>query len=355
MKKIVFVNSGMGIGGVERVISIWANYFIKKYNVEIITETLEKSFYTLNSEIKRSTLNYYINIRFLPFWRLYVMYKFLKDRKGEIIIFNKYRHVTSIYLLRKLGLFKQIKLVYFSHGDVYDFNSFYSKNKTNKIFYSFDEIICLYKGTNENKEKNKNINLKKISLIPNPVSFKVIEKANLTNKTVIFVGRVSEYVKGLDFLIEAWEITSKLNPDWSLEIIGEGEDKESIISLVKKKKLCKSIKFISAKNNIEDYYKQASILVVPSRYEGMPMVVLEGMEAGLPIVSFEIDALKSLIKNKENGFKSPKYNVEKYAENLGLLMRDYNLRKEIGNKNSIKAKEFGIESRIKLWNKILGE
>ncbi|MGL5117734.1 MAG: glycosyltransferase [Plesiomonas shigelloides] len=351
MNKLVFVNSGMGIGGVERVISLWANYFINYTTVEIATEKKDESFYKIDPRIERSQLEYKINVRFLPVYRIIKMFKFLKNRNLETIIFNKYRYVNSLYILRKFGFYKNIKLVYFSHGGIKDFETFYPLRKSKKIFETFDEIICLYKGEKILNKKFSFIDEKKIKIISNPVSFKTLEKANYLKKEIIFVGRISKYPKGLDFLIEIWSKISIKNKEWKLKIVGDGEDKEELQEIIKNKGLQKNITLIEAQKNIEDYYLESSIFVLTSRYEGMPMVVMEAMECGLPIISFDIDGISNLIEDNENGYLIKKYNTDEYAEKLEFLMKNFDIRKKIGEVNKEKAKEFSIEKKVNQWGK----
>lgn len=350
MSKIIFQTTSMEIaGGVERVISIWSNYLVTKgYDVEIFTEDGEPSFYNLNKKINIKKLNYFSRIKIVPVFRVIKFFKFLRSlKKGNYVIFNKYIPTQSLYILRKIGLFKDINLIYFAHGDVDDFISFYKKYQTKKIFKTYDKIICL---KDELKNKNNMIDRNKIVILPNPISIILNTTANINKKTVLTVGRLS-YPKGYDMLIDVWEIVSKDACDWKLNIIGSGELESELKKKVKEKNLDDSICFLGQKKDIEKYYLNSSIFVSSSRYEGQPMVVLEALEAGLPIVSFDILANRSLID--KNGILVECYNIEKMAKAIKELIKNDEKRLIMSKESKIKSKEFSIENIYSKWNEIL--
>ncbi|WP_373598231.1 glycosyltransferase [Paraclostridium bifermentans] len=349
MKKITFQLTNMGIaGGVERVVSIWANYFSQNHDIEIVTENQQTSFYNLEKNIKMGKLNYFSNIKFLPIIRLIIIYKFLKSREdGETIIFNKYIPTTSIYILRKLGLFKNLNLIYFAHSGTSQFINFYKFYQTKQIFNAYDKVICLYEDLNK---ESKLIKREKIVIICNPTAIKVSEEYKADSKNFLTVGRLS-YPKGYDMLIDSWNIVSKELKDWKLLIVGSGELEYELKEKCRELSLENSIEFIPATKNISQYYMDASIFLSSSRYEGLPMVVLEALEAGLPIVSYDIDANKKLVT--DNGILVESYNIEKFAEAMIKLAKDKSIRQEMSVNSKRYSKEYDIENIVTSWNEIL--
>lgn len=351
MKKLVFQTNDMKIaGGVERVVSLWANYFSKYINYEVIiaTEDGNKSFYNLNKKIKLDRYHYLSNIKFLPFIRILKTYKFLKKfNRNDVIIFNKYIPTHSIFLLRKCGLFKDLKLVYFAHGGTSQFIDFYKSYQSKKIFAAYDKIICLY---DDLKEKNKLIKREKISIIGNPISIEIEGRANIRSTNIIAVGRLVKG-KGFEKLIESWRKIEGQLSDWNLIIVGSGIEENNLKRLRDKYKLEKRIRFIPAQKDIKKYYKNASILAMPSEFEGLPMVTLEALEAGLPIVSYNIDGNRELIS--DNGILVERYNTDEFAEALLSLATDYDKRNYMSKKSKQYSLNYKIEERVKYWSEIL--
>ena len=135
MKKIVMLNSTVGIGGVPRVMSIWGNFFIKKgYDVEFVSNDNLDPFYKISPKIKhiKLGLDKFGKKDQLKF--LIKMYTFFKNRKNEIFIINKSHFISYIFILKKFGLInKSNQFIYFVHGGNSDFKFLYNNYKTQLI------------------------------------------------------------------------------------------------------------------------------------------------------------------------------------------------------------------------------
>ncbi|MFP3339434.1 glycosyltransferase, partial [Micrococcus sp. SIMBA_131] len=81
----------------------------------------------------------------------------------------------------------------------------------------------------------------------------------------------------------------KLAPDWKLKIVGDGENKAELSTFILDNNLASSVELVGKTNNIEEYYNNAAIYCLSSRFEGFPMVLLETLSFGLPVVSFDCD------------------------------------------------------------------
>lgn len=191
--------------------------------------------------------------------------------------------------------------------------------------------------------------LKNIEVIPNARTFKVDEPSNLENKTIIAVGRYS-YQKAFDRLIDAWGIVAKDFSDWTLRLVGDGEERETLQLKIDELKLRDRVVLGRAESDMLNVYRNASILALSSRYEGLPMVLLEAQAAGLPIVSFSCKCgPRDVITNGENGFLVAEGDVKTLAERLRLLMENSDLRHEMGRKALLNSERFREEIIMKKW------
>ena len=93
-------------------------------------------------------------------------------------------------------------------------------------------------------------------------------------------------------------------------------------------------------------------MLLSSRWEGMPMIVLESLEMGVPIISYDITAVEPLIDNKENGIIVEKYDIEKYSEEMLRIIENETL-KYMSKKAIEKSKEFDIEKIVEKWIQII--
>ena len=212
---------------------------------------------------------------------------------------------------------------------VYESHSARSFTPYHKLFFlmekTADQVVCLTKGDAKEYKYTK-----KISIIPNFINtpHKLVE--NYDTKRVIAVGRL-EYAKGFDILIECWKKVAIKHPDWQLHIYGEGSCYKQLQQQINVLNLNKQIILCGRTDNIWDIYPNYSIQVIPSRYEGQPMTLIEGLACGIPIVAFNFKyGAKDLITNGYNGFLVSQGDKNKFSEAIIQMISSENLRQKFG-------------------------
>ena len=108
------------------------------------------------------------------------------------------------------------------------------------------------------------------SVIYNPLTLKQGKSSNGTSKRFLTIGRFTPLHKGIDLLIEAFNLFSQKNQEWCLDIVGEGKEENTFRDLIVRYHLENRITIHSFTNNIQEYYSNAQIYVLSSRWEGMP-------------------------------------------------------------------------------------
>lgn len=213
-----------------------------------------------------------------------------------------------------------------------------------KVVRRFDRFVVL---TNEDKEywgAPENI-----VVIPNPVPFKVDTPAALTNKGVVAVGRLA-WQKGFDRLIEAWRKVSPDAPGWTLSIFGDGELRGEL------EKQAKGLPVIFHGNvaDPEEIYRNSSIIALTSHYEGLPMVLLEAQEYGIPVVSFDCKCGPAdIIENGRNGLLVKEGDIDGFADALSGLIRDHESLIAMGKAARAGAERWSAEKIMKQWTDLL--
>ncbi|MBZ9569624.1 glycosyltransferase family 4 protein [Patescibacteria group bacterium] len=164
---------------------------------------------------------------------------------------------------------------------------------------------------------------------------------------ILFVGRIEER-KGLIYLIKAYQILTKKFPNLRLIIIGDGELKADCQSFVKNHDL-KEVYFEGEKTgkNLVSYFTTSDIFCAPSIYgESFGIVLLEGMACKLPVVAFANRGYKALLKGKRNEkFLARPRSYKDLAKKLEILIKNKNLREEIGRWGRKEAKKYS-------WSKV---
>lgn len=322
MKKEIcfFIHNISNSGGTERVVSMIANQ-LSRYNYSVLIVSLfskqNKSFFDLDDDIKIRTIfnKREKGIYKYPFY-LFRLKKILDDFNVDVIV-----NVDSILV------FYTIPVCYFSNKKIRNicwehFNYYISLGK--RIRTISRKLACKYCDdviTLTEKDKlfwtEENSNIKNIVSINNPAQANHAEHvANKVNsKILISVGRLT-HQKGFDLLIEAFNLVVKHRKDWVLYIVGDGEEHHALSLLIKKLELSECIKLIPATKNIDEIYRNSSMYIMSSRFEGLPMVLLEATTFGLPIVSFDCDTGPSEVIRKEFGWLCKSNDVNALSETI---------------------------------------
>lgn len=193
-----------------------------------------------------------------------------------------------------------------------------------QIVRRFDKFVVL-----TNEDKGYWGDLPNIEVIPNAAMHVSEAYSDVMNKRVIAVGRL-DYQKGFDRLIQAWELvqhTGKFT-DWKLDIYGQGEWREMLQQMIDKAELQSTVCLNRPTKQIGEEYVKSDMLVMSSNYEGFPMVMIEAMACGLPVVSFDYKCgPKDIIQNGINGLLVPNGDIRALAHAMMEVMADEAYRK----------------------------
>ncbi|MGL4904470.1 MAG: glycosyltransferase, partial [Cetobacterium sp.] len=191
-------------------------------------------------------------------------------------------------------------------------------------------------------------NKSNIEVIPNALTFESSEVSSLKNKKIISLGRYNSE-KGYDILIDIWKNVEKVNKEWVLEIYGDGELKEEYEYKIKKLKL-KNIFLKTSVKNVKEKLLESSMYVMSSRREGLPMVLLEAMTCGLPLISFNCKSGPAeLIQENVNGFLIPLFDIQKFSERILELIQNEDKRQEMGIQSKILSNNFKEDKIMNKW------
>lgn len=199
------------------------------------------------------------------------------------------------------------------------------------------------------EEDGKNWGLQEtLRVIPNPVHFSPEKPSALNDKTVISVGRYT-YQKAMDRLLDAW---SRINQKdgWTLRLVGDGEEKPALEQQIRTLGLEGSVVLGRAESDMAAVYEKASILALSSRYEGLPMALIEAQAFGIPAVAFDCQCgPKEIIADGESGILVPEGDVPALADGLARLMKDRELREKMGQSAFESASRWDMENIMHQW------
>ena len=172
-------------------------------------------------------------------------------------------------------------------------------------------------------------------------------------KKAIAVGRL-EYQKGFDILIDCWKEIAKRYPDWKLDIYGEGSCREELQRQINSLQLVDKVKLCGRNNNIIEIYTQYSLHLMTSRYEGLPMTLIEAQACGLSSVVFDYQyGASDIVSNGHNGLIIEQGNSKLFIEAAMKIMSSKELRKEYGTNAISISKQYYRENIINKWIQII--
>ena len=369
--KIVYCTPALYMaGGVERVLTLKANYFAEYYGYDItiiLTEGKEKPlFYPLSDKIKVINLD----INFEELWTCSIIKKVFVYLKKQRIYKKKLSEelmrlrpdITISLLRREINFINDIqdgsKKIGELHINRSHYRNFEGKESSplKKVFSKLwmKSLVTKLKRLDSfvvltEKDREAWTELDNVNVIPNPLSFIPTQKSALTEKRVIAVGRYC-HEKGYDDLLQAWKLIEQSCQDWRLEIYGDG-NRIPYEQLINELQIdCNRCILHGRTKDIEQEYINSSFAVCSSRFEGFGLTIIEAMACGLPVVSFDCPwGPQSIIENNENGILVENGNIEKLANSIMMLMNDGGQRLKMGD-NAIKSvNRFRIENIAQKW------
>ena len=353
-KKILYIYGGLYTpNGMSAIISQKINYLAENTDNEmyiVLTEHPEKkTFYQLSDKIHRKdiVLNF-DDLDTMPLVKKIVCYwikqrkykrmltQYLMELRPDITVSITRREINFLTKIKDGS--KKVAEIHFARTFYRQFhssilpkraNKWISKIWMNNLIRNLKQLDRFIVLTNEDKQNWTELD--NVSVIPNFVTSVSMGKSDCNLKRVIAVGRYS-WQKGFDMLINAWQTVYKSHPEWLLDIYGDG-DSDAYQTIADNLGLSSVVRCNTAIRDIHKEYIRSSIFVLSSRYEGLPLVLIEAMGAGLPVVAFSCPCgPKDLIVEGHNGLLVENGNVQQLAAQLLYLINHECDRKSMGEK-----------------------
>lgn len=369
--KIVYVVEAVNLsGGYDRIIIEKANYLAEHghdVTITVASHALGKPYYLVSEKLKLVDFNinfhkqYGHNIiyRAFVYFTLLRRYRqavrdFLYNKRPDIVITTLGREIDFITdfddgsakigeshiakgFVRNLHLMEQ-------QGFVYRLVAHLWRKKLDKNVGKLDALVLL---TQHDADSWKG--LTKTVVIPNSLPFYPEQGSSCDNKQVIFVGRFNEQ-KGLEYLIDTWAKVHSQHNDWTLHIYGEGEQESMLRHLIQKESLQDVVIVHQSTNQIMEKYLENSIFLLTSRFEGLPMVLIEALACGLPVVSFDCPwGPADIIRDGEDGFLVEYLNTDEAAQRVCQLIDNPIMRKKMSANARKNIQRYDRDVVMKQW------
>jgi glycosyltransferase involved in cell wall biosynthesis len=360
IKKLLFVIPALTGGGAERVLlTIINNLDIEKYEITLVLFNKE-------GDLIKNLKN---NIKIIIYQKRnkYSLVKLILQLRNTIKSFNKvtvisFLHYTNIIsVISCLCLKKKPKLILCEHSN---HRKYLPESKLwyfRKLFMKYtykkaDQIVAISREMRENLIIDFKLNPHKVNVIYNPIPIEEIsqlakDKSNIFSlksdkkRKIIAAGRLAR-VKRFDRLIRSFAIVRK-ELDVSLLIMGQGELLNELKELTNRLNINEDVIFLGFQKNPYAWISIADIFVLSSDYEGFPMVILESMACGTPVISSDCSTgPREIISNGENGILVPVEDENILANAILSVLKDNNLKKKFSREGKIRVDDFKIDKII---------
>lgn len=359
MIKICFVKENMTImDGVVRVLELVSNELAEEYEVHLLSICGEKDKMPMN--LKKS-----IRFQILKEGNVHIRESLIVGIKGirRYILKNKIDVVFAVgggsLPATVLGSsFLNVRRVFCEHINLCTSLSHGTDAMIRKLCVPFmDRVVTL---TDEDKKdyilQFQNLNSRNVIVIHNWMDEALLNEHvdyNSKSKKIITVGRICEQ-KGFDILVPIAADVLKNHPDWKWEIYGAGEDYDKINKMIEEYNMCENIEMMGMCKDVYERYKEYAFYAMTSRFEGLPMVLLEAKAQKLPVIAFDCKTGPGeIVRNEIDGILIEDGNISQYEKGLERLINNENMRIEFSKNSQGNINKFQKEAIVDQWKMMI--
>lgn len=334
-------------GGTQRMLCILSNLLVEQFNITIFVHKSGNSFYPLDTRVNIVDLS-------VEKWGIFSknikIYKVFKERKIDFYI----NLDSNSILFNGFILPRKTKLILWEHFSletnfnklIFKVSRFYAVLKCFKIIVLSQSELLAWMNYSK-------LCADKLSLIYNPLTVSpLLVPPSLSEKKFLAIGN-NITVKGFDILLKAWALQK--NKDWSLQIVGLSDKDIDILNQIIFEKNLYNIHLFGRINNIEHFYQNATVFLLPSRKEATPLVLIESQAYGLPAIVFDHLPGVSELLNESGIIVDFDQKERGFAAAMEKITNDFDYLESLSKAAIINSNRFNIENFKNAWEKIFND
>jgi glycosyltransferase involved in cell wall biosynthesis len=371
----ILLTTAWGMGGTIRTILNLAHHLSAQHEVTIISvaRTREQPFFQFPSDVRIVALeDRRRGARRLPLQRLLrtrssvLMHPDDKTAEGfslwvDLMLVRRLRRQCGFLITTRPGLNVAaarlappgLVLVGQEHMHL-DLHSRRLRRAMPQLYPRLDALAVLTERDSRSYAAHLNGRVRTV-LLPNTVRDMGERRADLDARAALAAGRLTPQ-KGYDLLIPAWAKVAERHPGWRLRIRGSGQERAALEALIAEHGVAEAVALEGPANDLGAEMEKASIFVLSSRNEGLPLVLLEAMSKGMAVVSYDCPTGPAdVIEHRRNGLLIPPRDIDALAAGIIELIDDDELRRSCAAGAVETARNYRMEVVGPRWESLLRE
>lgn len=354
--RILYLQNRFGTGGINRITSVKENYLVNKgieiHNLNVLDEECvpPEGMYSdkiIFLSIRANSLDKLSSIRFIGrilrfFYFRIKLLLFYHEIKPDIIVCT----MPRLEPMSVLWLTRHIVRIQEFHGwynNTKQLPSSEEKEMRNRMKYY--QMVALTKREASHIQR---LLQQKCLHIPNVTFLQPTSYSDCTNKRILILARLV-FQKGIMPFLKHWIEVQRLHPDWELYIVGDGPEKEKL-EQEKSKYGLQTVHVCPYTLHSATEYLRSSIFLLPSVFEGWPLVVVESMAYGVPVIAYDCPCGPSeIIQNGVDGFVTKYQDPQKMIDKVNYLIEHPDVRIEMGKRARVNIQRFSMDDIMGRW------
>lgn len=348
-------------GGTERACVNLANLLCRQGHPTtlLIIDTPDSSFYAIDKgvEVKQIALHFGITDSGNKLSRKIDLFRHIRQLKKMLTAINADVYIGSEYHLSIAAYLAKpnntSQIIAWEHHHIH----WIQKNRFwtflwKTVYPKIDWVVC----QNFTEKKLFERMGCRATTIPYSLPQLPPQKAALQEKKILSVGWLIKR-KGIDMVPAIAENVLTKHPDWHWKIIGSGEGYNELLQELTRKNLQQQVTVVSpATNDLSEEYLTTSIFVMTSRFECLPMVLLEAGSFGVPCIAFDCPTGPAdIISANKSGFLVPLENTDEMAERINELIGDPVRRKQMGEEARLRSQRYAADVVYSQWQNVFAQ